>query len=228
MKKDQFLKGKLDDLKKKLAEGQSSSSSADPQTLKKDGQEESLKKDSQTESLKKDGQAKSLKKDGKATGPAVVVDWHNTVEVGDMVSQENIHALDALADMCQVHIISYVASMGRKKVTLAQIKELIPVQTLKKVASYRCIWHLCEEGGKVDWAWHLEAEAIFDDQPPVIKEARDWALEAYAIQGPKLHTGSTHLTFADAVDVYLKKFDMPVEPLKKEKKNKAPKPKKST
>ena len=52
----------------------------------------------------------------------------------------------------------------------------------------------------MDWAWHLNAEAIFDDQPPAIKEAREWGLEALAISGTRPHQGSSFETFSKAVD----------------------------
>ena len=69
-------------------------------------------------------------------------------------------------------------------------------------------------GGKVDWACWLEAEAIFDDQPDVIKEARTWGLKGYPIKAwGKDHEGPAFWSFADAVGQFV--LDQAKKDLKK-------------
>jgi hypothetical protein len=66
----------------------------------------------------------------------------------------------------------------------------------------------------VDWACWLEAEAIFDDQPDVIKEARTWGLKGYPIKAcGKDHEGPAFWSFADAVGQFV--LDQAKKALKK-------------
>ena len=191
LKKEADLKAQLEGLKEALSlkkDASSSSGSADP-----------LKKESEST-------PRSLKKE--AARPAVVVDWHNTIEVDDQVHPDNLQALRTLACLVDVHILSYVASKPRAHAFYKQVKELVPTDTLKKVKSTMVVWTKCGEEGKTDWACWLEAEALFDDQPDIISEAHDWGLVTFPIQGNKHHERSSYTTFAEACDVYLKKFDM--------------------
>ena len=199
LQQEQEVEEKLASLRKELEASfgkgnRSSGSGAPPESLKK---ERPLKKDSAAES--------SLKK---VDRPLVVIDWHNTLEKGDAVPEENLEALKKVLDVADVRIISWVHTEHRRRSTLKQIRELIPEETLKKVKGYQCIWYRCGDGGKVDWACHYKAEAVFDDRPSVCEEARDWGLVAFAIAASKPHPGSSFWTFAEAAESYLKKFDM--------------------
>ena len=194
--------GQAGSLKKELAEKQGtantgSSSSAGPPvgpSLKKDG----------TESLKKDSEPAALKK---GTKPVVIIDWHNTLEINDLLPEDNLAALKKVMEVADVRIISWVNSAARRSSTLQQIRDLIPQGTLKKVKSYQTIWYKCGEGGKVHWATYYKAETIFDDQPAVCEEARDWGLVSFPIAGNKPHKGSCFWTFAEAAEAFLKGFD---------------------
>jgi hypothetical protein len=188
IQREQYLKTKLASLKKEMAAKAATGSSSS-------GAEASLKKDkSHPNSLKKDV-------------PLVIIDWHNTLEVNDALPDDNLDALKKVLEVAHVRIISWVNSEVRRKSTLQQIRELIPTETLKKVQGYQTIWYKCGEGGKVHWATHYKAEALFDDQPAVCEEARDWGLVAFPIAGNKPHKGSSFWTFADAAESYLKQFD---------------------
>lgn len=199
---EKSLKAKLASLKKELAEKQGtantgSSSSAGPPvgpSLKKDG----------TESLKKDSEPAALKK---GTKPVVIIDWHNTLEINDLLPEHNLAALKKVMEVADVRIISWVNSAARRSSTLQQIRDLIPQGTLKKVKSYQTIWYKCGEGGKVHWATYYKAETIFDDQPAVCEEARGWGLVSFPIAGNKPHKGSCFWTFAEAAEAFLKGFD---------------------
>ena len=201
VQKEQELEKKLASLKKELEasfnKSSGSASSAAPpagESLKKEG---ALNKDSAAES--------SLKK---VDRPLVVIDWRNTLEKGYALPEENLEALKKVLDVADVRIISWVGSESRRKATLKQIRDLLPEETLKKVKGYQTVWYRCGEGGKVDWACHYKAEALFDDHPSICEEARDWGLVAFAIAAAKPHPGSSFWTFADAAESYLKKFDM--------------------
>ena len=147
-----------------------------------------------------------MKKEGK---PVVVVDWHNCLEKDDVVPEENLHALKKVLEVADVRIISWVGSEARRKSALKQIRDLLPAETLKKVKGYQCVWYRCGEGGKVDWACHYKAEAVFDDHPSIVEEAREWGLLPFAICGNKPHKGGGGFwSFAEAAESYLKKFDM--------------------
>ena len=200
VQKEQELEEKLASLKKELeasfnkSTGSASSAAPPAASLKK---EEALKKGSAAES--------SLKK---VDRPLVIIDWHNTLEKGDALPEENLEALKKVLDVADVRIISWVGSESRRKATLKQIRDLLPQETLKKVKGYQTVWYRCGEGGKVDWACHYKAEAVFDDHPSICEEARDWGLVSFAIAASKPHPGSSFWTFAEAAESYLKKFDM--------------------
>ena len=132
----------------------------------------------------------SFKKGKNTFKKVVVVDWHNTLET--------------LMLLAEAHIISWVGSQRRYDSTLKQIQEELPQETLKKVKSYRRIYTLLGQEGKVDWACWLEAEAIFDDNADVIKQARRRGWEGYSIQAwGNSHSGKTFWSFADAMDQWV-------------------------
>ena len=132
------------------------------------------------------------------------MDWHNTLEKGNKVPEKHLKALETLMLLAEVHIISWVGSQARYDATLEQIEDLLPAETLKKVSSYQCIWTMLGQDGKIDWSCWLEAEAIFDDQPDVIKEGAQWGVKGYPIRAwGKDHTGEAFWPFADAVDQFV-------------------------
>ena len=148
---------------------------------------EAFKKETNTQassSLKKDTQqaqassSTSLKKEKKEK-PCVVLDWHNTLEKGNKMPPASLQALEQLLMHVDVHIISWVGSEDRFEKTMDQIPQL--GQTLRKVKSYRCTCASWGGGSKVDWACHLGALCIMDDNEYVIQEAKEWNLKAYQI-----------------------------------------------
>ena len=175
----------------------------DPSSLKKDS---SLKKEkgAASSSASSSKSTTTLKKGKSAFKKVVVVDWHNTLEKGNKVPEKNLKALETLMLLAEVHIISWVGSQARYDATLEQIEDLLPAETLKRVSSYQCIWTMLGQDGKIDWACWLEAEAIFDDQPDVIKEGAQWGVKGYPIRAwGKDHTGEAFWSFADAVDQFV-------------------------
>ncbi|CAL1170128.1 unnamed protein product [Cladocopium goreaui] len=85
-----------------------------------------------------------------------------------------------------------------------------PMQSMPlydKLSTSMAIFNQLGEDGKVDWACHLGCTVIFDDQPEIIKEAKQWGLDAYGIAHPKAkHKGQFWATFAEAVLDYLDKL----------------------
>jgi hypothetical protein len=90
-------------------------------TLEKDGKK---KKSKPAQDLEK-SKPKDLEKSqgstthGSATKglekPVVVVDWHNTLEKDDVVSQDNLAGLEKLQEHCRVILLSAVDTVSRKK-----------------------------------------------------------------------------------------------------------------
>ena len=130
VQKEQELEERLASLKKELeasfnkSSGSASSAAPPAASLKK---EEALKK---AEALNKDSAAEpSLKK---VDRPLVIIDWHNTLEKGDALPEENLEALKKVLDVADVRIISWVGSESRRKATLKQIRDLLPQKNLEK------------------------------------------------------------------------------------------------
>ena len=151
------------------------------------------------------GKGKPLEK-GK---PRVVVDWHNTLEHADAVPGENSAALDKLLGKATVSLLSYVDSWKRYNSTMDAMHDLPQIGELDGVY---CCWAKRGKNGKAAWACNYGAEAIFDDNTWIIKEAREWGLEGYAIQTPfhnhyQLPAKCVYKTFKEAVDAYLETFD---------------------
>ena len=126
----------------------------------------------------------------------ICVDWHNTLEKDDDVSADNMAALTCLLQVAKVHLISFVGSGSRKKQVLKDMKML---PQYDKLSTSMAIFNQLGEDGKVDWACHLGCTVIFDDQPEIIKEAKQWGLDAYG-------KGQFWATFAEAVLDYLDKL----------------------
>ena len=58
--------------------------------------------------------------------PVVVVDWHNTLEKDDVVSQDNLAGLEKLQEHCRVILLSAVEAATRKKQVLVDMDAMIP------------------------------------------------------------------------------------------------------
>ena len=103
-----------------------------------------------------------------------------------------------LQQVAKVHLISYVGVSSREKQVLKDMQRLPKYGDL---ASTRAIFTQLGENGKVHWAYHLGCTVIVDDQPEIIKEAREWGLDAYGIKAK--HRGLFWATFAEALLDYL-------------------------
>ena len=141
--------------------------------------------------------------------PRVVVDWVNALEHADAVPGENSAALDLLPGKAHVHLLSYVDSWKGYNCTMAAMHDLPQIDELEGV---HCCWSNCGQDGKASWALHFGAEAIFDDNTWVIKEALQWGLQGYAVHTPfhthyQLPAKCVFKTFKEAVDAYLESLD---------------------
>ena len=141
--------------------------------------------------------------------PRVVVDWVNALEHADAVPGENSAALDLLLGKAHVHLLSYVDSWKGYNCTMAAMHDLPQIDELEGV---HCCWSNCGQDGKASWALHFGAEAIFDDNTWVIKEALQWGLQGYAVHTPfhthyQLPAKCVFKTFKEAVDAYLESLD---------------------
>ena len=127
VQKEQELEERLASLKKELEAsfnkptGSASSAAPPAASLKK---EEALKK---PEALNKGSAAESSLK--KVDRPLVIIDWHNTLEKGDALPEENLEALKKVLDVADVRIISWVGSQG-------------PAGDLE---GYQTVWYRCGE-----------------------------------------------------------------------------------
>jgi hypothetical protein len=155
--------------------------------------------------------AKPLEKDASlATGlekPVVVVDWYNTLWVGNQVPAENLASLEKLASSCHVTLLSYVGSSNRAKVVKEDMELHIPDHLGQMLAKEIC-YKKVGVNGKCYWAYEWGACAIFDDCKAIIKECQQWGLDTYPIntkQEGHDWTGGGYETFAEAVDAYLQK-----------------------
>ena len=117
--------------------------------------------------------AKSLEKDASLTTgldkPVVVVDWYNTLWVGNQVPAENLAGLEKLASSCHVTLLSYVGSSNRAKVVKEDMELHIPDHLWQMLATEICHKKVGVHG-KCYWAYEWGACAIFDDCKAIIKE----------------------------------------------------------
>jgi len=132
--------------------------------------------------------------------PVVVVDWHNTLEKDDVVSQDNLAGLEKLQEHCRVILLSAVDTVSRKKQVLVDMDAMIP-DHIHQLGKETC-WKKCGEGGKADLAWQWDAVAIFDDNWHICQECEAWGIDAYQVSQKKAAKGAFP-TFWKAVDAFL-------------------------
>ena len=185
-------------------------------SLEKDkGQDKSLEKDKPSKSLEKDlASSSSVEREGLRLKPAppkpvVVVDWHETLEIGGRVPEENEAALEKLLEVAEVHILSYVESTSRQRKLHQDVQDL---RCFAQLAGVHTCWGRWGKDGKADWCEHLGASAIFDNHGGVIDECLTFKkhlhLLCFAIQTEKqshkkLQQSLVFQTFAKAVEQYL-------------------------
>ena len=143
----------------------------------------------------KKAMAQSLEK------PLVVVDWHNTLEKDDVVSQENIKSLEKLLEHCQVVLLSAVDTAKRRKQVLHDMETMLPSHIHQNLGKETC-WKKCGPGGKADLCWLWEAIAIFDDNWHICQECEAWEIDAYQVTYKHPARGSFP-TFVEAVNAFL-------------------------
>ena len=109
--------------------------------------------------------------------PVVVVDWHNTLEKDDVVSQDNLAGLEKLQEHCRVILLSAVDTVSRKKQVLVDMDAMIPDHIHQQGLGKETCWEKCGEGGKADLAWQWDAVAIFDDNWHICQECEAWGID---------------------------------------------------
>ena len=134
--------------------------------------------------------------------PVVVVDWHNTLEKDDVVSQDNLTGLEKLQEHCRVILLSAVDTVSRKKQVLVDMDAMIPDHIHQHGLGKEICWKKCGEGGKADLAWQWDAVAIFDDNWQICQECEAWGIDAYQVSQKKAAKGAFP-TFWKAVDAFL-------------------------
>ena len=141
--------------------------------------------------------------------PVVVVDWHETLEIGGRAPEENEAALEKLLEVAEVHILSYVESTSRQRKLHQDVQDL---RCFAQLAGVHTCWGRWGKDGKADWCEHLGASAIFDNHGGVIDECLTFKkhlhLLCFAIQTEKqshkkLQQSLVFQTFAKAVEQYL-------------------------
>ena len=143
-------------------------------------------------------------KEAKPSRPRVIVDWHNTMEVGQGIPGRNIYALQMLLTKVDVVILSYVQSEWRAEKVINDINKL---PCADKLLGKEVCWQQTGEDGKCHMACNWKAKAIFDDSVQICKECLDWNIAVYPINTHhQRHAwiGGGFDTFADAVDAFLK------------------------
>ena len=103
------------------------------------------------------------KSSASANKPLVVVDWHNTLEVGDDVSGRNAYALTLLCQRARVVILSYVASKKKEDDALSQMKSL-PHWKMGNLMDCRVCWPKCGVDGKTRIAIFAEVQKEYREQ----------------------------------------------------------------
>ena len=134
--------------------------------------------------------------------PVVVVDWHNTLEKDNVVSQDNLAGLEKLQEHCTVILLSAVDTAKRQKQVLVDMDAMIPDHIHQKGLGKETCWEKCGEGGKADLAWLWDAVAIFDDNLQICQECEAWGIDAYQVSQKKGAKGAFP-TFWKAVDAFL-------------------------
>ena len=112
-------------------------------------------------------QARDLARPKKAK---VCLDWHNTLEKGDIVPEAHLQALDELMRYCSVVICSYVKTKKReaevKKGVLALEKDMGLEFHLPLFFTYE----KTGQRGKLHTMWYEHVDYIVDDAWQVLKE----------------------------------------------------------
>ena len=152
-----------------------------------------------------------------STGPAplgkgeklgiVMVDFHNTLEVNDVIPEENQQAIWSLLKKgYEVVVCSYA---GRKR-ALEVNDTMVGQDFYQHLKKCFCIPSRCGNGGKADQCKKHGCTVIFDDGADICFECHNNGLRVFPITHPKeKHDwwvqmgGQTHFTFAAAVKTFL-------------------------
>ena len=128
-------------------------------------------------SLEKDSGGATLTP-GPGAKPVVVVDWHNTIELNNKVPRSHQMAMQALLEVADVHIVSYVHTYTRHAAVLWDAKEL---WCHSQLAGVHTCWVQCGDDGKLGWCKYLNAVAIFDDCNDILVDCKRAGIEVYGI-----------------------------------------------
>ena len=141
--------------------------------------------------------------------PLVIVDWHQTLENNDAISDRDLHALELLASRCRVCILSYVASDTRAEKVMEDIHTLVPFH--EQLFGKEVCWAQVGHRGKCHIACEMDAMAIFDDNRKICQECMQWGLDVYPIRTQNqphkwILAEDSFGTFAEAVDKFFSHY----------------------
>eukprot|EP00435_Cladocopium_sp_Y103_P073823 s117_g45.t1 len=119
-------------------------------------------------------------KKGGGRGRVVVVDWFNTLWVGQGVPPENLAGLEKLRQAAHVSILSYVGTHNSTLEVTRDMEEHLP-DHLQQICTMDVCWRKVGRDGKCHLACDWGAVAIFDDCASIIRECQEWGLETYPI-----------------------------------------------
>ena len=138
---------------------------------------------------------------------SVMVDFHNTVEVNDVIPEENQQAIWSLLKKGYEVVVCSFA--GRKR-ALEVNDTMVGQDFYQHLKKCFCIPSRCGNGGKADQCKKHGCTVIFDDGADICFECHNNGLRVFPITHPKeKHDwwvqmgGQTHFTFAAAVKTFL-------------------------
>lgn len=186
-----------------------SSSSCKLQGLEKPSKKKDLGKSKGLENLEKPSSKEEPKTTTGLEKPLVIVDWHQTLENNDAISDRDLHALELLASRCRVCILSYVASDTRAEKVMEDIHTLVPFH--EQLFGKEVCWAQVGHRGKCHIACEMDAMAIFDDNRKICQECMQWGLDVYPIRTQNqphkwILAEDSFGTFAEAVDKFFSHY----------------------
>ena len=122
--------------------------------------------------------------------PVVVVDWHNTLEKDNVVSQDNLAGLEKLQEHCRLILLSAVDTAKRERQVLVDMDAMIPDHIHQQGLGKETCRVKCGEGGKADLPWQWDAVAIFDDNWQICQECEALGIDAYQVSQEKAAKGA--------------------------------------
>ena len=114
--------------------------------------------------------AAQAKEFAKAKKAKVCLDWHNTLEKGNIVPESHIQHLELLMQHCSVLICSYVKSKWREQEVKRQVLALEKAMGLAFHFPLFLTYEKQGSGGKLEKMWYHHVDYMVDDSWQVCKE----------------------------------------------------------